>query len=56
MEEMSLGASSLAVPVVRQSDDAVVAAIGAVIPDLKRSGPRLLGALQVAARGIGRLL
>jgi len=55
-EEMSLGACSLAVPVVRSSDDAVVAAIGVVVPSLKRDRQRLLGALQVAARGIGRLL
>ncbi len=55
-EEMSLGACSLAVPVVRSSDDAVVAAIGVVVPNLKRDRQRLLGALQVAARGIGRLL
>jgi len=55
-EEMSLGACSLAVPVVRSSDDAVVAAIGVVVPNLKRDRQRLLGALQVAARGIGRFL
>jgi DNA-binding IclR family transcriptional regulator len=55
-EEMSRGACSLAVPVVRSSDDAVVAAIGVVVPNLKRDRQRLLGALQVAARGIGRLL
>jgi len=56
VEEMSLGACSLAVPVVRQSDGAVVAAIAVVVPSLKRDRQRLLGALQVAARGIGRLL
>jgi DNA-binding IclR family transcriptional regulator len=55
-EEMSLGACSLAVPVVQSSDDAVVAAIGVVVPTLKRDRQRLLGALQVAARGIGRAL
>lgn len=55
-EEMSLGACSLAVPVVQSSDGAVVAAIGVVVPSLKRDRQRLLGALQVAARGIGRLL
>jgi DNA-binding IclR family transcriptional regulator len=55
-EEMSLGACSLAVPVVRQSDETVVAAIAVVVPTLKRDRQRLLGALQVAARGIGRLL
>ncbi|BCP11928.1 IclR family transcriptional regulator [Mycobacterium frederiksbergense] len=55
-EEMSLGACSLAVPVIRQTDDAVVAAIAVVVPTLKRDRQRLLGALQVAAHGIGRLL
>ena len=55
VEEMSLGACSLAVPIVRQSDDAVVAAIAVVVPSLKRGRQRLLGALQVAARGIVRL-
>jgi DNA-binding IclR family transcriptional regulator len=55
-EEMSLGACSLAVPVARSSDGTVAAAIGVVVPNLKRDRQRLLGALQVAARGIGRLL
>jgi DNA-binding IclR family transcriptional regulator len=55
-EEMSLGACSLAVPVIRSSDDAVAAAIGVVVPNLKRDRQRLLGALQVAALGIGRQL
>lgn len=55
-EEMSVGACSLAVPVVQSSDHEVVAAIGVVVPSLKRDRQRLLGALQVAARGIGRLL
>jgi DNA-binding IclR family transcriptional regulator len=55
-EEMTLGACSLAVPVSRSSDDTVAAAIGVVVPNLKRDRQRLLGALQVAARGIGRLL
>lgn len=55
-EEMSLGACSLAVPVVRASDGEVAAAIGVVVATLKRDRQRLLGALQVAARGIGRLL
>jgi len=35
---------------------AVVAAIGVVVATLKRDRQRLLGALQVAARGISRLL
>jgi hypothetical protein len=34
----------------------VVAAIGVVVATLKRDRKRLLGALQVAARGIGRLI
>ena len=34
----------------------VVAAIAVVVPSLKRGRQRLLGALQVAARGIVRLL
>jgi DNA-binding IclR family transcriptional regulator len=55
-EEMSLGACSLAVPVIQSSDDAVAAAIGVVVPNLKRDRQRLLGALQVAAHGIGRQL
>lgn len=55
-EEMSLGACSLAVPVVRSSDGEVVAAIGIVVPTLRRDRRRLQGALQVAAAGIGRLL
>jgi DNA-binding IclR family transcriptional regulator len=55
-EEMSLGACSLAVPVVRSSDETVVAAMGVVVQSLKRDRQRMLGALQVAARGIGRLL
>ncbi|NVN52648.1 IclR family transcriptional regulator [Mycolicibacterium hippocampi] len=55
-EEMSIGACSLAVPVVQSSDNRVAAAIGVVVPTLKRDRQRLIGALQVAARGIGRLL
>ncbi|GAA1780381.1 IclR family transcriptional regulator [Nocardioides hankookensis] len=52
-EEMSLGACSLAVPIRRGPD--VVAALGMVLPSLKDRA-RLVGALQVAARGIGRSL
>ncbi|KRE33713.1 IclR family transcriptional regulator [Mycobacterium sp. Soil538] len=55
-EEMSLGACSLAVPVIQASDDTVAAALGVVVPTLKRDRQRLIGALQVAARGVGRLL
>ena len=51
-EEMSLGACSVAVP-VRHRDE-VVAALGLVVPTLKRDRPKLVTALTVAARGIGR--
>ena len=54
-DEMSLGASSVAVP-VRGPGDEVVAALGIVVPDLRRERPRLVSALQVAARGITRTL
>lgn len=54
-EEMSLGACSVAVP-VRGPDGDVVAALGIVVPDLRRERARLVAALQVAARGIGRTL
>jgi DNA-binding IclR family transcriptional regulator len=53
-EEMSLGACSLAVPVRR--GDQVVAALGIVVASLRKDRPRLLSALDVAARGIGRSL
>lgn len=53
-EEMSLGACSVAVPI--RQHDAVVAALGIVVPSLKRDKARLVSALQVAARGIGRAL
>lgn len=53
-EEMSLGASSVAVPVWRGAS--VVASLGVVVPDLKRDRPRLVGVLQAAAQGIGREL
>jgi DNA-binding IclR family transcriptional regulator len=53
-EEMSLGACSVAVPVRRGG--AVVAALGIVVASLKRDRPRLVAALQVAARGISRSL
>ena len=53
-EEMSLGACSVAVPVVR--DGEVVAALGLVVPSLRTGRPRLVGALQVAAGGVARAL
>lgn len=54
-EEMTLGACSVAVP-VRRGDGTgpVVAALGVVVPSLRRDRPRLLAALEVAAAGIGR--
>ncbi len=52
-EEMSLGACSVAVP-IRTRDGRVVAALGIVVPSLKRDRPRLVAALGVAAQGIGR--
>lgn len=54
VDEMSLGASSVAVPIRTGGD--VVAALGIVAPSLKRDRARLVSALQVAARGIGRSL
>ena len=54
VEEMSLGACSVAVPIRR--GDTVVAALGIVLPKLGNERPRLVAALQVAARGIGRSL
>ncbi|CAN5589895.1 hypothetical protein BH10ACT10_BH10ACT10_07320 [soil metagenome] len=55
-EEMSLGACSVAVPIRRGAGGPVVAALGIVVPDLKRDRPRLVAALSVAAQGIGRSL
>ena len=52
-EEMTLGACSVAVP-VRRNEAEVVAALGIVVPSLRRDRPRLVAALQVAAHGIGR--
>ncbi len=54
VEEMSLGACSVAVP-VRQGDE-VVAAVGIVVPSLRRDRGRLVTALTVASRGIERSL
>ncbi|GAA1458149.1 IclR family transcriptional regulator [Williamsia maris] len=55
VEEMSLGACSVAVP-VRHLDGSVAAAIGIVVPNLHRDRARLIAALAVAAQGIGRNL
>lgn len=62
-DEMTLGARSIAVPVRAAAtgssshpDGAVVAALGVVVPILRRDRSRLLAALQVGAQGIGRSL
>ncbi|CUR58706.1 Transcriptional regulator, IclR family [metagenome] len=55
VEEMSLGACSVAVPIAGPEGD-VVAALGIVVPSLKRDRPQLVAALRVAAQGIGRSL
>lgn len=54
IEEMTLGACSVAVPV--RSRDTVVAALGIVVPHLKRDQLQLVTALKVAAQGISRTL
>jgi DNA-binding IclR family transcriptional regulator len=54
-EEMTLGANSLAVPVLGADGD-VVAALGVVTGTLRKDLPRLAPALQVAAAGITRRL
>lgn len=53
-EEMTPGACSAAVPIA--DGDAVVAALGIVVPTLKRNRVQLVAALQVAAQGISRVL
>ncbi|PWJ54411.1 transcriptional regulator, IclR family [Quadrisphaera granulorum] len=53
-EEMSRGACSVAVPVC--VGDEVVAALGAVVPDLRHGRPELVAGLRVASQGIGRRL
>lgn len=55
VEEMTLGACSIAVP-VRGPDGVVLASVGIVVPSLRRDRSRLLAALEVAAQGIGRSL
>ncbi|MGH3351674.1 MAG: IclR family transcriptional regulator [Nocardioides sp.] len=54
VEEMTLGACSVAVPIATSSE--VVGALGIVVSDLRRNRPRLLSALRVAARGVARAL
>jgi DNA-binding IclR family transcriptional regulator len=53
IEEMSLGACSVAVP-ISAPDGRVVAALGMVVPGIGRDRPRLVAALRVAAQGVGR--
>jgi DNA-binding IclR family transcriptional regulator len=53
-EEMSLGACSLGVPI--RSDGKVVASVGIVVPTLRRDRDKLVTAMQVTARSIGRAL
>ena len=55
-EEMTLGACSAAVPIRTADGEAVVAALGVVVADLRRDRGRLVTALQVTAQGIGRSL
>lgn len=54
-EEMSLGAYSVAVPVV-DSDHGVRAAVGVVVPQLGRELGRYVSVLTMAANGIARQL
>ncbi|MCW2758316.1 MAG: IclR family transcriptional regulator [Nocardioidaceae bacterium] len=53
VEEMSLGACSLAVP-IHVADGSVIAALGVVVSELRRDRARLVSAMTVAAQGIGR--
>jgi DNA-binding IclR family transcriptional regulator len=52
VEEMSLGACSVAVPI--RSEGRVVASVGIVVPSLRRDRDKLVTAMQVTARSIGR--
>ena len=54
-EEMTAGASSLAVPVYDRADR-VVAALGLVTASTRRELNRLVPAMQLAGRGISRML
>jgi DNA-binding IclR family transcriptional regulator len=54
VEEMSLGACSVGVPV--RVSGAVVASVGIVVPGLRRAGDKLVTAMHVTARSIGRAL
>ena len=52
VEEMSLGACSVGVPI--RSEGRVVASVGIVVPTLRRDRDKLVTAMQVTARSIGR--
>ncbi len=54
VEEMSLGACSVAVPIRAGAD--VVASLGIVLPSLRKDRAKLVTAMQVASRSIGRAL
>lgn len=54
VEEMTLGACSVAVPVA--VGGRVVAALGLVVPSLRRDKARHVAALQVAAHGVARTM
>jgi DNA-binding IclR family transcriptional regulator len=53
-EEMSLGACSVAVPILRNGE--AIAAVGLVVRSLKRDRGRLAASLRTAAEGISRSL
>ncbi|MEU8224006.1 IclR family transcriptional regulator [Kribbella sp. NPDC048915] len=55
-DEMSLGASSVAVPIRSAGNHRVVAAVGAVVRSLEHDEVRVLASLRVAALGIERSL
>ena len=54
VEEMSLGACSVAVPI--RTEQGVVAALGIVVPNLRNDRAKLVAAMQVAGQGIARAL
>ena len=54
VEEMSLGACSVAVPI--RTEQGVVAALGIVVPNLRNDRAKLVAAMQVAGQGITRAL
>ena len=51
-EEMSLGASSVAVPIMKNVE--AIAAVGLVVRSIKRDRSRLVASLRTAAEGISR--